>query len=72
MNMIIIKTKMKKIPDKCSDCKFSHTEFRGRCCDALSHKLLDTTFVKEKNNWTYVRPRNCPLEEVEDYNEKSN
>lgn len=52
---------MRKIPDKCTVCKFSYNKNGFKYCGALSGKELDKTFDEFKNNWMYKRPKNCPL-----------
>lgn len=68
--MIIIKTKMKKIPDTCKKCPYScvHHEYYDatgtRYC-VINGKALPMEYVKEKRNWCYIKPDWCPLEEID-------
>lgn len=66
--MIVAKTALKKIPDKCSKCSFGCTRYNiGRvdykCC-VLVNKEIVKQFVTEKNNWVYVKPEWCPLTQI--------
>ena len=66
--MIIVKTKMKKLPETCSKCKFGKTTWtRGfgniKTC-VITNKDIDYDFSPEKGNWCYVKPEWCPLVEV--------
>ena len=63
--MIIVKTNLKKIPDKCSRCTYGvskHNIGRGdyKCCVLVNREIVKQ-FVAEKHNWVYVRPDWCPL-----------
>lgn len=71
--MIVIETKLKKLPPKCNKCKYSYVSgdfgidserfcavsFRNGEC-----RLCPIEFVPEKRNWEYQRPDWCPLKEV--------
>ena len=63
--MIIVNTKMKKLPEKCTKCKYGiyNSYDNVRIC-ALTQRVPYYVFNKEKNNWEYVKPRWCPLKEV--------
>ena len=72
--MIVIETKLKKLPRKCNQCKYSYTykplgDERQRFCmvsfDHGLNKPCPYEFNKEKNNWGYTKPDWCPLREVE-------
>lgn len=69
--MVIIKTGMRKIPDKCKNCKYSFVEHEpydslgNRIC-LLERKELPYQFVKERKNWCYVKPDWCPLIEIKE------
>ena len=69
--MIIVKTRMRKIPDKCKNCKYSFVEHEPydslgtRIC-LLERKELEYQFVKESKNWCYIKPDWCPLVEIQD------
>lgn len=65
--MIIAKTKLKKIPEKCTNCKLSVIEYlsNGNCdryCGVTKRYLGR---VKVENHWTYIRPKWCPLIDIE-------
>ena len=66
--MIIIKTKLRKIPDKCKNCKFcnvEHIRFRDsvRVC-SITGNDVPYVYNKSKRNWEYTKAPNCPLIEV--------
>lgn len=68
--MIIIKTKMKRIPDTCTKCPYSLVNHD--CCDYEGDRYCVTNgysipmeYVKEKRNWCYIKPDWCPLEEID-------
>lgn len=72
--MIVIETKLKKLPQKCSQCKYSYVEYSfgrdsQRYCRVSFNKDMNKPcpyeFNKEKNNWEYTKPDWCPLREVE-------
>ncbi len=67
--MIIIKTNLRKIPDKCTKCKFSRSELvpngfyqptTVRICSITENKV-PYVFNKEKRNWEYTKAPDCPL-----------
>ena len=69
MEKIVIETTMKKLPEKCTNCKFSSTftttadngaPYTVRVCEPCKKKL-EKVFVEERNNWTYLIPDWCPL-----------
>lgn len=60
--MIIVETKLKKIPDNCVKCKFSHTFYDARICD-ITDKIIEMQKV-ESGNKAYVRPVWCQLKEI--------
>lgn len=80
--MIIAKTKLKKIPDKCNSCKFC--EYTGQIgrksvkeCGYLGEAYrqkkcfltgVEVPFVYNvaKRNWEYTKCKSCPLLEVEE------
>ena len=73
--MIIIKTRLEKIPNKCGDCKYHESFFRGygynsmngRCMVCtLCNKDIPYKYISEKKNWCYVKPDWCPLVEIQD------
>jgi hypothetical protein len=72
--MIIIQTKLKKIPEKCTKCKFSQVKYdtvdywqmtNYRVCGITGTKV-PYVFNKEKRNWEYTKASGCPLKLVED------
>lgn len=67
--MIYIETKMKSIPSKCTLCRYTAWEGTGRAsykiC-SITKKPLEAVFVKEKRNYSYIRPEWCPLFEVKE------
>jgi len=66
IHIIIAQTKMKRIPDRCTQCKLSYVQnYYDRYC-AVTGKLLETQKV-ESGNKAYVRPKNCPLKDVENW-----
>jgi len=75
--MIVIETKLKKIPETCTKCKFSETvpiyieeglweHFTGnytrRC--SITHKEVPYVYIKERKNWCYTKCKNCPLKDL--------
>lgn len=80
--MIIAKTKLKKIPDKCNGCKFC--EYTGQIVHkavkengylGMSYRQkkcfltgVEVPFVynASKRNWEYTKCKSCPLQEVDD------
>jgi hypothetical protein len=77
--MIIAHTKLKKIPEKCSKCKFcvepggwGSKVNKSLIADRYKLKSCSLTGIKvpyiyneEKRNWEYTKCKTCPLEEVE-------
>lgn len=61
--MIVAKTRMKKIPESCKDCKFSTTEYGGRCC-RIAIRFCPMK-QSEHKNWKYFKPDWCPLIEID-------
>lgn len=74
--MIVSKTGLKKIPNKCSDCKYHVSLFRGygynpisgrgMFCTLCSDKDIPYKYISEKKNWCFVKPDWCPLVEIKD------
>lgn len=78
--MIIAKTKLRKIPAKCSTCKFCvHTKELARKCIKENNYIGESyiikrclltgievpyIFTKAKRNWEYTKCKSCPLSEV--------
>lgn len=70
--MIYVKTTMRKLPEKCTKCRFSRNGeyyetvgsffFSVKKCVATG-KEIPYEYSKEKNNWHYVKPDWCPLRE---------
>jgi hypothetical protein len=68
--MIVAKTKIKKIPEKCAKCKFSRIEHAWglnshRVCGILD-KLVPYLYNEEKRNWEYTKISDCPLIEIKE------
>ena len=69
--MIIVQTNMKKIPDRCVKCKLcgiyydGYNDFEGTRFCYINGKQIPYEYVKEKNNWMYIKPKWCPLKEVD-------
>ena len=77
--MIVAKTRLKKIPEKCSKCKFCYepggwgTKLnKSMIADSYKLKSCFLTGVnvpyiynEEKRNWEYTKCKYCPLEEAE-------
>ena len=67
---IVLKTKLKKIPDTCTKCRYSFFINYHRVCSATPHKEsfkdCEKKYVLEKRNFVYVRPKWCPLTEMEE------
>lgn len=68
--MIVAKTKLKKIPEKCTKCKFCLLEpYWGvrqgsiRVCE-LTRMTVPYVYNKEKRNWEYTKADGCPLVEM--------
>lgn len=73
--MIIAKTKLKKLPSSCKDCKFKMIDYKWHgpyeCCVNSSTCFFTGKTCpmekKESGNTGYAdRPKWCPLEEVQD------
>ena len=71
--MIVIKTKLKKIPEKCNKCNYSYTDggfgldsqrFCSVCMQKGLNRACPMEYNKEKRNWEYFRPDWCPIEEL--------
>ena len=77
--MIVAKTKLKKIPDKCDKCKFcKDTEIARKSVKANGY--MAETYIKKKCfltgvevpyvynvsklSWEYIKCKSCPLKEV--------
>lgn len=63
--MIVAKTNMKKIPDKCVKCKFSKIEHAWglnsyRVCSLLD-RPVPYLYNADKRNWEYTKITECPL-----------
>lgn len=69
--MIYAKTKLKKIPDTCTKCKFKryiwhhlyNVKGASKWTCGLTNSEVPYAYVKEKHNWVYGKCRNCPLVE---------
>ena len=68
--MIVVKTKMKKMPAKCSNCKLSAYHYGQKVClvtsDRDGFKQIPRVWVEEKKNYCYLIPDWCPLCNLED------
>lgn len=80
--MIIAKTKLRKIPDKCIKCKFcidtgnikeKVVKTNNYIADSYRQKKCFLTGIEvpyvytvSKRNWEYTKCKYCPLEEVEE------
>lgn len=74
--MIVIETKLKKLPEKCNKCKYSYLDevngpfIYNRFCGVVFQKGLNPVcpmeFNKEKNNYEYTKPDWCPLKVIDD------
>jgi len=76
--MIVAKTKLKKIPDKCTNCKFCiHTSeykkmqkklfyenYTGKRC-LITGAEVPEVYNNVKRTWEFTKCRSCPLEEAE-------
>ena len=69
--MIVIKTPLKKIPDKCNKCKYSISErnyknSRGvvRYCTVSNNKEIPYSYSLELDCHGFIRPKWCPLTEI--------
>lgn len=63
--MIIAKTRMRRIPDNCKDCSFYFWQryYKKHYC-GITGKDINKEFISEKRNWCNVKPKDCPLKEV--------
>lgn len=74
--MIIAKTRLKKIPNKCNKCRFCFNDGVARKACKESNWIADTyvrkrcsftgaivpyVYSKEKRNWEYLKCKSCPL-----------
>lgn len=77
--MIIAQTKLKKIPDKCTKCKFcenvgvAEKAIKANNYIAVTYAQkkccltgIDVPYIynKAKRNWEYTKCKSCPLIEV--------
>lgn len=76
--MIIVDTNLKKLPERCTKCKYSYFYTEDgkteKFCSVAFYKgynrPLRKTFNKEKHNWEYVKPDWCPLRDTEENKNK--
>lgn len=72
--MIVARTKLKKIPDRCLKCKFCvHADFgfgrwrkhpySYRKC-SLTGAQVPYVYNKQKRNWEYTKCKTCPLMDI--------
>ena len=73
--MLVIETKLKKLPEKCNKCKYSYTNGgygygTERFCAVSFQKDMcrpcPIEYVPEKRNYKFQRPDWCPLKEIQD------
>lgn len=71
--MIVIKTAMKKIPEKCNKCPYYVPEYYktsiGRRIPAhciITQQIIKKEYSAEKRNWCVPKLKNCPLIKVEE------
>lgn len=68
--MIIINTKLKTIPDRCTNCKYLRHLVMDSCSELhqcrVMNKEIKLKYIKEEGILTLLRPKWCPLEEVKD------
>ena len=77
--MIVAKTKLKKIPEKCSKCKFCYIpggwgvkfnksmiaeKYKLKSC-FLTGVNVPYIYNEEKRNWEFTKCKSCPLEEAD-------
>lgn len=63
--MIAAKTRMKKIPNTCKECRVSYIDWTGsRFCNASGRDC--PMEMKKSGNMGYYRPSWCPLVEISD------
>ena len=69
--MIVIKTSLKKIPDKCNKCKYSISErnYKNSCgvaryCTVSNNKEIPHNYSLELDCHGFIRPKWCPLTEI--------
>lgn len=64
--MIYISTKLKKIPEVCTKCKYSG--LRWDCGDDIRYCRITNEEIPmvrtENGNMKYAKPKSCPLIEV--------
>lgn len=68
--MIFIKTKLRKIPDVCTNCKYSDVLRYSFGSDSTRYCRItgtETPMAKTvAGNMKYGKPKNCPLVETEE------
>ena len=77
--MIVAKTRLKKIPEKCSKCKFCYMpggwgvkfsksmiaeKYKLKSC-FLTGVNVPYIYNEEKRNWEFTKCISCPLEEAD-------
>lgn len=69
--MIVIKTALKKIPDKCNHCKYSvyHRDYKNSCgiaryCTVCNDREIPYGYSLELDCHGFIRPKWCPLAEI--------
>lgn len=66
--MIIVKTKMKKMPKTCKECRISYIGWEEVRFCGINGKTCPME-QKPSGNWGYSKPSWCPLVEVSDLKE---
>lgn len=61
MFKVLVDTHLTKLPKSCSKCKYSISEESNKIC-ILTGLTIKKTYVKEKKNYCFEIPKNCPLE----------
>ena len=77
--MIVIKTAMKKIPEKCNKCPYYVPEYYkrsiGRRIPAhcrITQQIIKKEYSAEKRNWCVPKLKSCPLMKIEERSENGN
>lgn len=63
--MIVAKINLRKIPDKCTECRFTELGIPGLRC-VFADKQIPYFIDYEKDKWYYVKPDWCPLMEADE------
>lgn len=69
IELIVAKTRMRKIPKSCKVCSLSFQNWTGERTCAVTK--MDCPFEQSQNgNWKYGKPGWCPLVELEANHDK--